>query len=111
MSTTRQNRISRLVQKELSDIFQKNAASLFQGKMVTVTVVKVSPDLSVAKVYLSVFPVNEKEKFIEYVNTVEGQVRYDLGKRVRHQLRIIPHLTFFIDDSLDYIDNIGNLLK
>ncbi|HAN19049.1 MAG: ribosome-binding factor A [Bacteroidetes bacterium GWC2_33_15] len=111
MSSTRQNKISRLVQKELSDIFQKNTTSLFQGKMITVTAVNVSPDLSVAKVYLSLFPVKEKEDFIKYVNTVESQVRFELGKRVRHQLRKIPELAFFVDDSLDYIENIDNLLN
>ncbi|OFX86053.1 MAG: ribosome-binding factor A [Bacteroidetes bacterium GWF2_33_16] len=111
MSTTRQNKISRLVQKELSDIFQKNASSLFLGKMVTVTSVRVSPDLSVARVYLSVFPVKDKQEFITHVTSVESQIRYELGKRVRHQLRIIPELAFFIDDSLDYIENIDSLLK
>ncbi len=111
MSSTRQNKISRLVQKELSDIFQKNTSSLFQGKMITVTTVRVSPDLSVAKVYLSLFPVKDKEAFITYITSVESQIRYELGKRVRHQLRIIPELAFFLDDSLDYIENIGGLLK
>ncbi len=111
MSTTRQNKISRLVQKELSDIFQKNTSSLFQGKMVTVTAVRVSPDLSVARVYVSIFPVKGKEEFVTYITSVESQIRYELGKRVRHQLRVIPELAFFIDDSLDYIENISSLLK
>ena len=111
MSSTRQNKISRLVQKELGDIFQKNTTSLFQGKMITVTSVRVSPDLSVARVYLSLFPVKEKEEFITYITSVEGQIRYELGKRVRHQLRKIPELAFFVDDSLDYIEKIGSILK
>ena len=111
MSSTRQNKISRLVQKELGDIFQKNTTSLFQGKMITVTAVRVSPDLSVARVYLSLFPVKDKEEFITYITSVEGQIRYELGKRVRYQLRKIPELAFFVDDSLDYIENIGSLLK
>lgn len=111
MSSTRQNKISRLVQKELGDIFQKNMSGLFQGKMITVTSVKVSPDLSVAKVYLSLFPVKDKEEFITYITSVESQIRYELGKRVRHQLRKIPELAFFIDDSLDYIEKIGSILK
>jgi ribosome-binding factor A len=111
MSSTRQNKISRLVQKELGDIFQKNMSSLFQGKMITVTSVRVSPDLSVAKVYLSLFPVKDKEEFITYITSVESQIRFELGKRVRHQLRKIPELAFFIDDSLDYIEKIGSILK
>lgn len=111
MSSTRQNKIERLLQRDLGDIFQKGTTSLFRGKMITVTTVRVSPDLSNAKVYLSLFPVDDKKEFIEYINGIEGQIRFDLGKRVRHQLRKVPELTFFIDDSLDYIDNIDNLLK
>jgi len=111
MSTTRQNKIERLLQRDLGDIFQKGTTSLFKGKMITVTTVRVSADLSNAKVYLSLFPVENKKEFIDYINDIEGQIRYDLGKRVRHQLRKVPELNFFVDDSLDYIDNIDNLLK
>lgn len=111
MSTTRQNKISRLIQKELGDIFQRNTASLFPGKMITVTAVRVSPDLSVARVYLSLFPVQDKNDYLTYISSVESQIRFELGKRVRHQLRKIPELAFFLDDSLDYIENIDNLLK
>ncbi len=111
MSSTRQNKIERLLQRDLGDIFQKGTTSLFRGKMITVTTVRVSPDLSNAKVYLSLFPVDDKKEFIDYINGIEGQIRFDLGKRVRHQLRKVPELTFFIDDSLDYIDNIDNLLR
>lgn len=111
MSTTRQNKISRLLQKELSEIFQRNSSSLFTGKMITVTSVRVSPDLSVARVYLSIFPVQDKTDYLTYISSVESQIRFELGKRVRHQLRKIPELAFFLDDSLDYIENIDNLLK
>jgi ribosome-binding factor A len=111
MSTTRQNKIERLLQRDLGDIFQKGTSTLFKGKMVTVTQVRISPDLSVARVYLSLFPVKDKKEFIDYISSIEGQIRFDLGKRVRHQLRKIPELAFFVDDSLDYIDNIGKLLK
>ncbi len=111
MSSTRQNKIERLLQKDLGDIFQKGTNTLFKGKMITVTTVRVSPDLSSARVYLSLFPVKDKKEFIEYINSVEGQIRFDLGKRIRHQLRKVPGLKFFVDDSLDYIENIDNLLK
>lgn len=111
MSSTRQNKIERLLQRDLGDIFQKGTSSLFKGKMVTVTAVRISPDLSVARVYVSLFPVDDKQEFIDYINSIEGQIRFDLGKRVRHQLRKIPELSFFVDDSLDYIDNIGKLIK
>jgi len=111
MSSTRQNKIERLLQRDLGDIFQKGTSTLFKGKMVTVTSVRISPDLSVARVYLSLFPVEDKKEFIKYISSIEGQIRFDLGKRVRHQLRKIPELAFFVDDSLDYIDNIDKLLK
>ncbi len=111
MSTTRQNKIERLIQRDLGDIFQKGTTTLFKGKMVTVTKVRISPDLSVARVYLSLFPVDDKKEFIDYINSLEGQIRYDLGKKVRHQLRKIPALSFFVDDSLDYIEKLDNLLK
>ncbi len=111
MSSTRQNKIERLLQKDLGDIFQKGTNTLFKGKMITVTTVRVSPDLSSARVYLSLFPVKDKKEFIDYINGVEGQIRFDLAKRVRHQLRKVPELKFFVDDSLDYIENIDNLLK
>ncbi len=111
MSSTRQNKIERLLQRDLGDIFQKGTNTLFKGKMITVTTVRVSPDLSSAKIYLSLFPVEDKKEFIEYINSVEGQIRFDLGKRIRHQLRKVPGLKFFVDDSLDYIENIDNLLK
>ena len=111
MSSTRQSKIERLLQKDLGDIFQKGTSTLFKGKMITVTTVRVSPDLSSARAYLSLFPVEDKKEFMEYINSIEGQIRYDLGKRIRHQLRKVPSLSFFLDDSLDYIDNIENLLK
>ena len=111
MSSTRQNKIERLLQRDLGDIFQKGTNTLFKGKMITVTTVRVSPDLSNAKIYLSLFPVEDKKEFIDYINSLEGQIRFDLGKRIRHQLRKVPELSFFVDDSLDYIDNIDNLLK
>ncbi|MEA2107232.1 MAG: 30S ribosome-binding factor RbfA [Bacteroidota bacterium] len=111
MSSNRQQKIERLLQKDLGDIFQKGTTSLFKGKMVTVTTVRVSPDLSIAKVYLSLFPVDNKNEFIHYINDIENQIRFELGKRVRHQLRKVPELKFFVDDSLDYIENIDKLLN
>ncbi|MFO7844578.1 MAG: 30S ribosome-binding factor RbfA [Bacteroidales bacterium] len=111
MSSTRQQKIERLLQKDLGDIFQKGTNTLFKSKMITVTAVRVSPDLSIAKVYLSLFPVEDKDEFIQYINDIESKIRFELGKRVRHQLRKIPELKFFVDDSLDYIENIDNLLK
>lgn len=110
MQETRQNKIARLLQKELSVIFQEQTRSM-HGVMVSVTRVKVSPDLSVCTSYLSIFPSEKSEEMLQNVTRNEKQIRYELGTRVRYQLRIIPELRFFIDDSLDYIDRIDELLK
>ena len=109
MQETRQNKIARLLQKELSLIFQEHTRSL-HGVMVSVTRTKVSPDLSICTAYLSIFPSEKGEELIQNITRNEKQIRYELGTRVRHQLRIIPELRFFIDDSLDYIERIDELL-
>ncbi len=110
MQETRQNKIARLLQKELSVIFQEQTRSL-HGVMVSVTRVKVSPDLSICTAYLSIFPSEKGEELLKNITRNEKQIRYELGTRVRYQLRIIPELRFFVDDSLDYIERIDELLK
>ncbi|MCQ2219980.1 MAG: 30S ribosome-binding factor RbfA [Prevotella sp.] len=110
MQETRQNRIARLLQKELSLIFQSQTR-MMHGVMVSVTRAKVSPDLSICTAYLSIFPSDKGEELLKNINANEKSIRYDLGTRVRNQLRIIPELRFFIDDSLDYLERIDNLLK
>ncbi len=111
MSTTRQNKISRLIQKEIGDIFQKNSPTIYPGILLTVTVVRVTADLSLAKIYVSIFPSDNKEKVIDAINQNKKSIRHELGKKVKNQLRVIPELSFFIDDSLDYADNIEKLLN
>jgi ribosome-binding factor A len=110
METTRQSKIARLIQKDLSNIFQAQTRQM-RGVLVSVSVVRVSPDLSIAKVYLSVFPSARAEEILINVNNNASQIRYELGNLERHQLRIIPELKFFLDDSLDYIENIDRLLN
>lgn len=110
MQETRQAKISRLLQKELAQIFQSQTR-MMHGVMVSVTRVKISPDLSVCTAYLSVFPSEKGEEILNNVNANAKTIRYDLGQRIRNQVRIIPELRFFIDDSLDYIDRIDELLK
>jgi ribosome-binding factor A len=110
MESTRQNKINRLLQKELGDIFQKQTKGM-PGVLVSVSAVRVSPDLSVARAYLSIFPSEKGNEILEAIKVNTKAIRYDLGQRVRMQLRKIPELTFFIDDSLDYIEKIDNLLK
>ena len=110
MQETRQNRIARLLQKELSRIFQSQTRAM-HGIMVSVTRCRVSPDLSICTAYLSIFPSEKGEEIIKNITANEKTIRYELGTRVRNQLRIIPELRFFIDDSLDYIERIDELLK
>ncbi len=110
MQETRQNRVARLLQKELAMIFQSQTRTT-HGIMVSVTRVRISPDLGVCTAYLSIFPSEKADEIIKNINQNAKTVRYDLGKRVHNQLRIIPELRFFIDDSLDYIEHIDELLK
>ena len=110
METTRQNKIARLIQKELSDIFQRQTSQM-RGVIVSVSACRISPDLSVCRVYLSVFPSERADELVSNINANGRSVRFELGKRVGKQLRIIPELKFFIDDSLDYVDHIDELLK
>ena len=110
MQETRQNKIARLLQKELSLIFQQQTRAT-HGTMVSVTRTKISPDLSVCTAYLSIFPSEKGEEILNNINANVKTVRFDLGKRLGKQLRIIPELRFFIDDSLDYIEHIDELLK
>ena len=110
MQETRQAKISRLLQKDLAQIFQSQTL-MMHGVMVSVTLVKISHDLSVCTAYLSVFPSEKGEEILNNVNANAKTIRYDLGQRIRNQVRIIPELRFFIDDSLDYIDRIDELLK
>lgn len=110
MQETRQNRIARLLQKELSLIFQSQTRQM-RGMMVSVTRAKVSPDLSVCTAYLSVFPPEKGAETLKNITANEKSVRFELGRRVGKQLRIIPELRFFLDDSLDYLEHIDELLK
>ena len=110
METPRQNKISRLLQKELREIFLLQTKSM-PGTLVSVSAVRISPDMSIARVYLSVFPSEKAEEMVKNIKNNMKSIRYELGTRVRHQLRIIPELKFFVDDSLDYIEKIDSLLK
>ena len=111
MQETRQNRISRLLQKELSLIFQSQTR-MMHGVMVSVTKVRVSPDLSICTAYLSVFPSEKGEEILKNINANEKTIPFRTwDKKVRNQLRIIPELRFFLDDSLDYLEHIDELLK
>ena len=110
METTRQQKIARLLQRELSELFRLQTQAI-HGTLVTVSAVRVSPDLSIAKGYLSIFPSEKAEEILKNINENARSIRYEIGTKVRYQLRVIPEFKFFIDDSLDYIEHIDELLK
>ena len=110
MESTRIQKINRLIQKELSELFRLETAKM-GGVLVSVSSVRVSPDLSIARVHLSIFPSERGQEIIENVKANEKTIRYNLAQKVRYQLRRTPELAFYIDDSLDYIEHIDELLK
>jgi ribosome-binding factor A len=111
MESTRQQKISRLIQKDLGVIFQQESRNLFDGALITVTKVQVSKDLVFARVYLSLFITRDKQTLLERIRSHSREIRHRLVQREHDQLRIMPELQFFLDDSLDYIDKIDELLK
>ena len=111
MESTRQQKISRLIQKDLGTIFQQESRNLFSGAMITVTKVQVTKDLAIARIYLSLFITTSKEELLESIRHHGREIRHMLARKVHDQLRVMPELHFFLDDSLDYIEKIDNLLK
>ena len=110
MEKTRQNKIERLIQKELSNLFL-NETRKTHGMMVSVSECRISPDLSNCTAYISVFPSEKSEETIKNLTENVKTIRYELGQRLRYQLRIVPELRFFKDDTLDYMEHIDELLK
>ncbi len=109
MESKRQAKIARLLQRELSEIFRRQTAAM-GGVLVSVSAVRVSPDLSIAKVYLSIFPPEKAQDILANIKQQSKTVRYELAQAVRQVLRKCPDLAFYLDDSLDYIENIDRLL-
>jgi ribosome-binding factor A len=110
MDSTRQQKMARMLQKELGEILEQEMRGTFHGALITVTKVNVSKDLSIARFYVSVFGVKDKKATMENIKAHTSEFRYRLGNRIRKQVRIIPQLEFFEDDSLDYIENLEKLL-
>jgi ribosome-binding factor A len=110
MTTTRQSKVNRLLQKELGDIFQKGGSSLVPGSLISVTEVRVSPDLSVARVFLSIYPVKDKAGAMEKINDRKSEIIKALGVRIKTQLRIVPELILVLDDTFDQAAKIEALL-
>ncbi|HZI68413.1 MAG TPA: 30S ribosome-binding factor RbfA [Hanamia sp.] len=106
----RQKQVAAEVSKELNEIFLKMGLTMLDGGMVSIASVKITPDLYEARIYLSFFQVKDQEAALEKFRELSGEIRGELGKRMRHQLRIIPQLTFYLDDTLDYVFKIEKLL-
>ena len=111
METTRQKKVARLIQKELSIILQKEAPAFLGNIMVSVTILHMSPDLANANIFLSIFPASDPSDALKLIKEHGSLIRKRLGDRVRHQLRIIPILEFFLDDSAAFAEEIETLLK
>ena len=111
METTRQKKVARQIQKDIAGILMHKTSSIAPGALISVSLVRMSPDLSYAKIFLSVFPLNDKLAFLKSIGMHNAEIRNELGRLVRHQLRIVPELTFHIDDSVDYAENIDRLLR
>ncbi|MGB0891869.1 MAG: 30S ribosome-binding factor RbfA [Flavobacteriaceae bacterium] len=109
--TNRQRKIAGVLQKDLVDVLQKAAQDGMKGVIISVSKVSVTTDLGQAKVYLSVFPSENRDEIIEGVKSNTSLIRHELAKRTRNQLRRMPELLFFGDDSLDYIEEIDKSLK
>ena len=111
METTRQQKVARQIQRDIADIFQKEGAHLVRGLLVTVTTVRVSPDLGYAQIYVSVFPFERNPELLATLEENNWFIRRQLGTRIRNQLKVVPELQFFLDDSLEYIENIDQALN
>ncbi|MBQ7855721.1 MAG: 30S ribosome-binding factor RbfA [Alistipes sp.] len=111
MENTRQQKIAKQIQRDIAEILQRDLAAALRGVLVTVTTVRVSVDLSYAKIYISVFPFDKAQATLSLIEQNAKLIRGALGNRMRNQVKSIPELQFFIDDSLEYIENIDSLLK
>ena len=111
MSSVKQNKVSRFIHKILGIIFNTHSRDLFGGKFITVTMVRVSPDLSVAKIYLSLLGSKDGDDIIKMINAVKPKIRHLLATKTKNQMRKIPELIFYVDDSFEYAENIDRLLK
>lgn len=111
MSSIRLEKMSSLIKREMSVIFQQNMNVMFKGTMISVTSVRVAPDLSIAKIYLSFFPIDRREEGMKMVDEQNTHLRRLLAEKVGKQLRKMPELRFYLDDSFDYFEEIDRLLK
>ncbi|MEO5570084.1 MAG: 30S ribosome-binding factor RbfA [Bacteroidia bacterium] len=111
MDSTRQNKFARLIQKEVAELFQKEGSNFYGNSFVTVTKAKVTPDLAIARIYLSIFKDKDPNALIKHITGQRFHIRKKLGNKIKNQARIIPELEFYLDDSLDYAEKIHNIMK
>jgi len=111
MQSKRLEQVGGLIKEELAKVIQQKFNGLIPGRLVSVTVVRMSPDLGLAKVYLSIFPSTDGDKIIKEINKNVSKIRFELGNAIKNDVRRIPELVFYLDDSLDYIEKIDNALK
>ncbi|GAA4452028.1 30S ribosome-binding factor RbfA [Rurimicrobium arvi] len=109
--TKRQKQVAKLVQAELNEIFQRSGVNIFHGGMLSIAKVVMTPDLLEARVYLSLFQIPEPQKALHEIKEHAWEYRRSLGERVRNQLRRVPHLEFFLDDTLDYVFRMEEIFK
>ncbi|MGY3054274.1 ribosome-binding factor A [Pedobacter sp. UYEF25] len=109
MESKRQRKFAGVLKEELAEIFQREGGSLLPNTLVTITNVRVSPDLGVAKIYLSFFNANNTQASIDIVNSHNSEIRYKLGTRIRNQVRVVPELNFFVDDTNEYVERMDYL--
>ncbi len=111
MESKRQQKVARQIQKDLSEIFTREVPHLFNGAFITVTAVRVSPDLSVARAYLSFLATKNPDALLESIREHSRTIRQHLGERVRHQLRIVPDVQYFLDDTAEYAEKMDKLFE
>ena len=111
MSTTRQNKYARLIQKDIGDIFQREHAGSFNNAFITVTDVEVSPDLSIASIYISVLANEDKQGIIDLITASKSKIRKSLGNRIGKQARIVPDLRFFLDNTEDQAARMDDIIN
>lgn len=111
MNSRRQEKFAKLMQKDLGDIFLQKTSSLFQGNFITISNVWVSPDMGYAKIYLSFFKAQNKNDLLDVVKLHSKEIRHELAAKIKNQVRKVPQLEFFIDDSLDYVEHMEGVFK
>jgi ribosome-binding factor A len=109
MESKRQQKFAGVIQKDLAEIFQREVSNFLPNVMVTITKVRVSPDLAIARVYLSFFNSNDNTLAINTIKAHSSEIRYKLGNRIKDQVRIVPHLEFFLDDTSAYVEHMDKI--